>query len=374
LVAWLLAALVTGSLVYCGLIVVAVRRYRAARRVAEPAEPVSILKPLAGLDEGLEDNLRSFFEQDYDNFELLFALRSEADPAYFVVESLRRQYPTVAARTILTGEPPWPNAKVWSLSLMMQQARHDLLLMSDSDIRVTPAMARTIAGEFAADPGLAVTTCPYRAVAGQSIWSRLEALGMNTEFWGGVLVARMLDGMRFAVGPTIAARRGAITAVGGWELLQQYLAEDFMLGNLAAGRGLGVGLSSYVIEHRIGSESFPKNAAHRIRWNRSTRRSRPLGYLGQVFTNPLPLALALVAARPAWWPVLFLVASFRSFAGWATAETVLADPVCRRQWLLIPVQDLLSFAFWIAGFFGQTIKWRGQRYRLLADGRFQRAE
>ncbi|MFN9892333.1 MAG: ceramide glucosyltransferase, partial [Acidobacteriota bacterium] len=124
--AWLLAALLTGSLVYCGLIVVAVRRYRAARRVAEPTEPVSILKPLAGLDEGLEDNLRSFFQQDYENFELLFALRSEADPAYRVVESLRRQYPTVAARIILTGEPPWPNAKVWSLSLMMQQAQHDL--------------------------------------------------------------------------------------------------------------------------------------------------------------------------------------------------------------------------------------------------------
>jgi ceramide glucosyltransferase len=180
--------------------------------------------------------------------------------------------------------------------------------------------------------------------------------------------------MRFAVGPTIAARRGAITAVGGWELLQQYLAEDFMLGNLAADRGLGVGLSSYVIEHRIGSERFRQNAAHRIRWNRSTRRSRPLGYIGQIFTNPIPLALLLVAVEPAWWPVLFLVASFRSLAGWATAESVLHDPVCRRRWPLLPVQDLLSFAFWVAGFFGRSIKWRGQRYRLLADGRFQRVE
>jgi ceramide glucosyltransferase len=372
--AWLLAGLLTGSLVYCGLIAVAVRRYRAARRVAPASEPVSILKPLAGLDEGFKENLRSFFTQDYDNFELLFAMRTEADPAYQIVESLRREYPTVAARIILTGEPPWPNAKVWSLSLMMQQAQHDLLLMSDSDIRVTPTMARTIAGEFAADRGLAVTTCPYRAVAGRSIWSQLEALGMNTEFWGGVLVARMLDGMRFAVGPTIAARRSAIEAIGGWELLQQYLAEDFMLGHLAADHGLGVGLSSYVIEHRIGSESFRQNAAHRIRWNRSTRRSRPLGYIGQIFTNPVPLALALVAVRPAWWPVLFLVASFRSLAGWATAETVLHDPVCRRRWPLLPAQDLLSFAFWVAGFFGRTITWRGHRYRLLADGRFQRAE
>lgn len=372
--AWVLAALLTGSLVYCALIGVAVRRYRAARRVAEGTEPVSILKPLAGLDEGLEANLRSFFEQDYGTFEILFAMRTEADPAYGLVEKLRRDYPAVATRTILTGEPPWPNAKVWSLSLMMEQAQFDLLIMSDSDIRVKPGMARTIAGEFAADRGLAVTTCPYRAVAGRSIWSQLEAMGMNTEFWGGVLVARMLEGMRFAVGPTIAARREAIRAVGGWELLQQYLAEDFVLGSFAADRGLGVGLSSFVIEHRIGSESFAQNAAHRIRWNRSTRRSRPAGYIGQIFTNPVPLAGMLVAIRPEWWPVLLVVASFRTFAGWATAEVVLADPACRRRWFLIPAQDLLSFAFWIAGFFGNTIKWRGVRYRLLPDGKFQRVE
>ncbi len=372
--AWVLAALLAGSLVYCVLIGVAVRRYRAARSVGAGTEPVSILKPLAGLDEGLEANLRSFLDQDYENFEILFAMRTEADPAYGLVEKLRREYPAVSTRTILTGEPPWPNAKVWSLSLMMEQAQFDLLIMSDSDIRVTPAMARTIAGEFAADRGLAVTTCPYRAVAGRSIWSQLEAMGMNTEFWGGVMVARMLEGMRFAVGPTIAARRSAIRAVGGWELLQQYLAEDFVLGSLAAEKGLGVGLSSFVIEHRIGSESFRQNAAHRIRWNRSTRRSRPAGYVGQVFTNPIPLALALVAVRPECWPVLFVVASFRSFAGWATAEAVLEDPVCRRQWIWIPVQDLLSFAFWVAGFFGNTIKWRGVRYRLLPDGKFQRVE
>ncbi len=373
LVAWILAALLAGSIVYCGLIVEAVRRYRAAGQVGVGEEPVSILKPLAGLDEGLEENLRGFFEQDYEDFEILFAMRTVGDPAYAVVEKLREEYPEVPARVILTGEPPWPNAKVFSLSLMMEQARHELLIMSDSDIRVTPEMARTIAGEFAADRRLAVTTCPYRAVAGRSFWSRLEAIGMNTEFWGGVLVARMVEGMRFAVGPTIAARRSAIREVGGWELLQQYLAEDFVLGSFAAEKGLGVGLSSYVIEHRIGSESFSKNAVHRIRWNRSTRRSRPAGYVGQVFTNPLPIALALVAARPEWWPVLVGVALARSWAGWATAEGVLRDPVCRREWHWVPVQDLLSFGFWVAGFFGNTIRWRGSAYRLLADGRFERA-
>lgn len=370
--AWILAALLAGSIVYCGLIVEAARRYRAARQVGRGEEPVSILKPLAGLDEGLEENLRSFFEQDYETFELLFAMRTAGDPAYGLVKRLREEYPGVPVKVILTGAPPWPNAKVFSLSLMMEAARHELLIMSDSDIRVTPEMARTIAGEFAADRRLAVTTCPYRAVAGRSFWSRLEAMGMNTEFWGGVLVARMLEGMRFAVGPTIAARRSAIREVGGWALLREYLAEDFVLGSFAAEKGLGVGLSSYVIEHRIGSESFAKNAAHRIRWNRSTRRSRPAGYVGQVFTNPLPIALVLVAVRPEWWPVLVLVGLVRSWAGWATAEGMLRDPVCRREWYWVPVQDLLSFGFWVVGFFGNTIKWRGSKYRLLADGRFER--
>ena len=239
--AWILAALLAGSIVYCGLIVEAVRRYRAAGQVGVGEEPVSILKPLAGLDEGLEENLRGFFEQDYEDFEILFAMRTVGDPAYAVVEKLREEYPEVPARVILTGEPPWPNAKVFSLSLMMEQARHELLIMSDSDIRVTPEMARTIAGEFAADRRLAVTTCPYRAVAGRSFWSRLEAIGMNTEFWGGVLVARMVEGMRFAVGPTIAARRSAIREVGDGSCCSSIWPKISYWGVLRRRRGWGWG-------------------------------------------------------------------------------------------------------------------------------------
>jgi ceramide glucosyltransferase len=152
--------------------------------------------------------------------------------------------------------------------------------------------------------------------------------------------------------------------------LQEFLAEDFVLGNEAAAKGLGVGLSSYVIEHRIGAQSLRKNFAHRLRWCRSTRRSRPAGYVGQLFTNPLPIALALWAVLPATWPALLLTVLLRAQAGHATAETVLHDPLCRRQWCLVPLQDLLSFAVWAAGFFGNTIDWRGETYRLEKDGRF----
>jgi ceramide glucosyltransferase len=369
--AWLLLPLVTGSLVYCVLTIVAALRYRSVRPAAAAhLPPISILKPLAGIDDGLEQNLRSFFEQDYPNFEMLFAVRHAADPAVKLVETLRAQYPAVPSRLIVTGEPPYPNAKVYSLDLMLAAASHDLLVMADSDIRVSAAMLRTVAAEFAS-PAVGLATCPYRAVPGRSFWSTLEAIGLNTEFIGGVLVARMLDGMKFAIGPTIAARRQTLTAIGGFDAVKDYLAEDFVMGKLAAEKGCGVILSSYVIEHRIGAQPFAANFKHRLRWNRSTRRSRPWGYVGQLFTNPLPLALLLWAARPEWWPVLLTTAIFRAAAAWATAGPVLRDRLTLRLWFLVPLQDVLSFAMWLGGFFGNTILWRGRKYILLPDGRFE---
>jgi len=366
--ALLLLALLAGSWVYLVMIVVAARRWLkipSPTSAANP-EPVSILKPLAGLDEGLEANLRTFFTQDYLKFELLFAVRNNDDPAVEVVTRLRNQYPQVPSQLIITGEPPYPNAKVYSLDKMMSAARNDLLVMSDSDIRVDNKMLARVAAEFR-DPKLGVATCPYRAVAGASLWSQLEAIGMNTEFFGGVLVARMLEGMRFAVGPTIVARKKALQQIGGFDRLKDYLAEDFVMGQFAADTGWRVILSSYVVEHRIGSESWKKNAAHRIRWARSTRRSRPAGYVGQLFTNPTPIALALAIAAPDWWPQLVITAVLRAAAAWMVARQVLGSRV---GWSLLVPQDLLSFAFWIVGFFGNSIDWRGRRYRLQRDGKF----
>jgi ceramide glucosyltransferase len=368
-ISWVLAALVAGSLVYCVLTLLAVRNYLHVRPPAQAArpEPVSILKPLHGVDEGLEENLRSFFTQDYPDFEILFAVRSAADPAMAVVERLRSEFPNIPAKLILAGEPPYANAKVYSLDRMMSEAAHDLMVMSDSDIRVDRRMLSVVAAEFQ-DSKLGVSTCPYRAVAGRSFWSQLEACGMNTEFWGGVLVARMLEGVKFAVGPTIVARKQALARIGGFDVLKDYLAEDFVMGARAAALGMGVELSSYVIEHRIGSEDLRPNFSHRLRWARSTRRSRPAGYIGQVFTNPFPLALALLIVQPGWWPVFVLTLVLRALAAdWVTRRALGGRVV----WRLLLLQDLLSLAFWLAGFFGNTIEWRGRRYRLLSDGRFE---
>jgi ceramide glucosyltransferase len=363
-----LAALVAGSLVYCVLTIVAVRAYVTVRPPPLlSTAPISVLKPLHGVDEGLELNLRSFFTQDYPRFEILFALRDRRDPAVALVERLRREYPNIPSRLIVTGEPPYANAKVFSLDQMVRAASHEVVVMSDSDIRVDSRLLETVAAEFQ-DESVGVATCPYRAVPGPSLWSRLEAAGMDTEFWGGALVARMLEGMKFAVGPTIVARKSALERIGGFEVLKEYLAEDFVMGARAAEAGMGVILSSYVIEHRIGSQDLRHNFTHRLRWARSTRRSRPAGYVGQVFTNPLPLALMLVMAQPAWWAVAVLTVVLRCAAAQAVARTALRGRV---QWLLLPIQDLLSFGFWVAGFFGNDIDWRGRRYRLLRDGRFE---
>jgi ceramide glucosyltransferase len=364
-----LLAAVAGSIVYSILTIIAARDYLAAKPVATVVEPISVLKPLHGAEDQLEQNLRSFFTQRYPAFEILFAVRQADDPAAAVVAKLQAEYPAVPTRLIVTGEPPYPNAKVYSLDLMKAASQHDLLVMSDSDIHVTDDMLWTTVAEFE-DPRVGVATCPYRAVPGGSIWSKLEALGMNTQFLGGVLVARMLEGMKFALGPTIAARKSVLDEMGGFDRLKDYLAEDFVMGKFAAELGHRVLLSSYVIEHHIGSQDFMANLTHRLRWARSTRRSRPAGYAGELFTMPVPLALLLWLWAPQLWLVSMLAIGARAFSALACAGWVLNDELTARNWWLLPVQDVLAFAIWMAGFFGRHIAWRGRRYLLRADGRF----
>jgi ceramide glucosyltransferase len=192
---------------------------------------------------------------------------------------------------------------------------------------------------------------------------------MNTELLGGVLVARMIEGMRFALGCTVAVRRRVLEEMGGFGYLQEFLAEDFVIGQRAAELGHGVLLSSYVIEHRIGSQGIMRNLGHRLRWARSTRRSRPAGYWGQIFTYPLSWAFLLCATHPGTWPVVVLTLLLRSSAAIATARYVVRDPITQKQWWLLPLQDLIGFLVWISGFVGDTIVWRDRKCTVLRDGR-----
>jgi ceramide glucosyltransferase len=372
LAAIVIAVVVAGSLVYCMLTIVAALRHLTQGSNSGRSHAVvriSVLKPLAGIDEGLRENLVSFFDQDYAAFELIFAVRHTTDPAYALATSLMERYPAIPCRLLLTGEPPYPNAKVYSLSMMTAAAAHDVLVMSDSDIRVERDFLRHIAVEIAADK-YDLATCPYRAIGGNTIWSRLEALGMNTDFWGGVLVAKLVEGVRFTIGPTVVARRKVFEAIP-WPSLSGYLAEDFVLGQRAAEMGFRVALSQFVVEHRLSGESMKKNLAHRLRWARSTRRSRPSGYVGQLFTYPVPLVLLLTAVDRHLWPVLAVTVVIRTLAAHAVAYRVLGAQLGSLEWLLMPVQDILGFLFWVVGFSGNHIDWRGHRYRLNRDGTFE---
>src|SRR5690348_4826538 len=209
-IAVVLLLLLTGSLVYAVMTIAAAWLY-LRQRPGELREPVaiSVLRPLSGVDDGLEENLRSLFRQEYSEFELLFAVHREGDPAAAVVEKLRREFPAVSTQLLVSGNPPYPNAKVFSLDRMLRAARHELVVMTDSDVRVSPRLLETLAREFQ-ESRVALITCPYRAIAGPSVWNKLEAIFMNTEFLGGILVARMLNGMDFALGPTLGVRKSAL--------------------------------------------------------------------------------------------------------------------------------------------------------------------
>jgi ceramide glucosyltransferase len=369
--------LVAGGLVYYCLVIAAAIRFRSEPRpdAPRPLPSISVLKPLAGLDLGLRENLQSFFELDYPDYELLLAVREPSDRAVPIVEQLQSENPHVRSSLTVSGEPPpdFPNAKVYSLAAMARRARHSILVISDSDIRAHPDQLHGVAADFA-DSGVGVVTYPYRAVPGRSLWSFLEALGMNSEFWAGVLVARFVEGMQFAVGPTMAIRRSCLDGQGGFESVKDYLAEDFVLGRRAAEQGYRAELSHHVVEHHIGAQSFSANLRHRLRWHRSTRRSRPAGYVGQIFTHPLPFAIlsVILAGGSPWsWATLAVCAVLRIAALLAVSAGVLDDSLARRYWWAVPLQDLANFVLWILAFFGNEIVWRNRKYRLLRDGRLE---
>lgn len=374
----LLACAVAGGCCYYLIVLAAVRAFLSKRGRA-PGEPqsaqpaCSLLKPLAGNEPDLEDNLRSFFKLRCANYEVLFAAREDTDAALSVARRLASVYPEVRSRTVAVGEPTWANAKVHSLHGMTGASSGEILVISDSDVQVDPDFLDSAHRDFV-EPNVGVVTYPYRATSTGSVWSRLESLGMNTEFWSGVLAAQFLAPMDFAVGPTTAVRRSCLEAVGGWAVLGDYLAEDFQLGRLARRAGYEVRLGRHVVEHRIGSEGFVANLRHRLRWRRSTRRSRPIGYWGEFFANPLPWAvfLPVAASGAAWaWALCATCVTLRFAAAVAVGLAVLGDRSLPSRIWLLPLQDALSLLTWVAGFFGKQVVWRDRRYELMPDGRLR---
>jgi ceramide glucosyltransferase len=364
-----------GGVAYYVMAIAAARRLRRTEKSIPSEHPflssMSLLKPLGGADRDLERHIESFFVQDYPVFEILFAVRQKEDPAVPIVQSVMARHPDIPAKLTVTGDPPCENAKAFSMEKMAEVAQHEILVVTDSDTSVTSGYLRALAQSFESREVGAVTNL-YRGVAGSDLWSKLEALGMSTEFMAGVIVAERLEGMKFMLGPSMAVRSETLRAIGGFAALAEYLADDFVLGERVARSGSRVILSRHVIDHHVTAGGFVNSFCHRLRWNRSSRFSRPLGYLGQGFTYGLAWALALCLLAPSRWSAAALVCSLaaRAYLAIEIGTRLLEDPwVLRRLWL-VPLQDLLSFVSWLAGFLGREIVWRKIRYRLAEGGRF----
>src|ERR1700691_2139241 len=265
-------------------------RQRPVQTGASYARPVSLLKPLDGAEPNLEAHIETFFDQDYPGFEILFCTRSAADPALAIARRVAARYPLVPARFLSTGEHTYINAKVSSLELMYAAALHEIFIISDSDVRVERSYIREVVAPFANEKVGAVT-CLYRGVADQGLWSKLEAAGMSVEMTSGVLTANLLEGMKFALGPTMAVRRSCVQRMGGFGVLGPYCSDDFLLGANVAAQGETVVLSHHVIDHIILNLSFAASLRHQTRWMKSTRFSRPWGHLGTALTFSVPFGL-----------------------------------------------------------------------------------
>ena len=348
-------------------------RQRTAAPDAAFAPPVSLLKPLCGAEPNLETHLESFFLQDYPDFEILFCTRCPNDPGLAIARRVAHRHPLIPVRFLSTGDDTWINAKVSSLELMAAAAQHDIFIVSDSDVRVTPSYIREVVGSFASEEVGAVT-CLYRGVADQSLWSKLEAAGMSVEMTAGVLTASLLEGMKFALGPTMAVRRRAVQRMGGFGVLGPYCSDDFLLGSNVAAQGANVVLSHHVIDHIVLNLSLRASLQHQTRWMRSTRFSRPLGHLGTALTFGVPWGIlacwaAVALGRPVFGLALLGYAILqRMLLAAFTGSLAVHERHLVRTVLLYPLRDLLGFFCWIASYAGNTILWRGHRYRLSRGG------
>jgi ceramide glucosyltransferase len=286
----LVTSTIFAILVLAGLLRFLRQRQPAPSPATAFSPAVSLLKPLDGTEPDLEAHLESFFDQDYPQFEILFCARSAADPGLEAARRVAARYPKIPTRFLSTGEDTYINAKVSSLELMYGAARHNIFIVSDSDVRVARNYIREVVAPFA-DEKVGAVTCLYRGVADRGLWSKLEAAGMSVEMTSGVLTANLLEGMKFALGPTMAVRRSCVQAMGGFGVLGPYCSDDFLLGAKVAEQGETVVLSHHVIDHIILNLSFAASLRHQTRWMKSTRFSRPLGHLGTALTFSVPFGI-----------------------------------------------------------------------------------
>jgi ceramide glucosyltransferase len=363
------------SAVFLGLALLGVIKFRSDARkqsnsVPDDAHlpPVSVLKPVHGLEARLKENIESFFRQDYPNYEILFAADEADDPALAVVREVCARYPHIPTRVFVTGTP-WPNPVVYSFHCLAEAAANEILVTTDSDVEVGPRYLREIVPPLL-DRQVGMVTCVYRGKNAAGFFSGLTAIGMSVEMTAGVLVANLLEGMKFGLGPTTVMRKDSLASVGGYTALRDYIAYDFAIGNLMAKAGYRVVLSSYVIDHVVNQGSFRRMWQNQLRWAQTTRYSRPKGHFGSglIFAIPYGILGFLAAMGLGHWGigvVLLAVAVLnRLVEAWLVGWMVVRDPEVRRAPWLYPLRDLLGFAVWFASYLRLRYVWRDSRFEL----------
>jgi ceramide glucosyltransferase len=362
----------TSSIYYlvCLYSAIAFLRQRDADRSARAAQfspPVSILKPLKGTDPEIYESFRSHCLQDYPEYEIIFGVSDPADPAVASVEQLQQEFPDVAIRLMVCTEILGPNVKVSNLEQMVQTAQYQHLVVNDSDIRVESDYLQRVMAPLG-DERLGMVTCLYRGVAAGTLGSRLEALGISTDFCPGVLVAQRLEsGLHFGLGSTMAFRRHDLERIGGFKALVDFLADDYELGRRIAGLNKKVLLSDVVVETHLPEYDLPAFLEHQVRWFRGIRDARRKGYIGLISTFGVMWALlGLLAsgAAPWSWAVLGSVVLLRIAVALVICRAVLQDEDAVEQLWLLPMRDLIAAGVWIASFTGHTVTWRGDRFEL----------
>jgi ceramide glucosyltransferase len=327
--------------------------------------PVSILKPLRGLDRGAYENFASFCRQDYREFEILFAVRDEGDPAVPVVRRLIRDFPEVPIRLLVDAQTMGANDKVGKLCLLEREASYPLLVITDSDVRVAPDYLRTVAAIFR-DPEVGAVTALYRAIEAPSFGAAMDTMG-SLSFSGSALVARALEGLKFTMGSTVAITRQRLAEIGGFAPLLDMHSDDYELGRRIAQKGYRVQLAPDPVDMEFPSESLGDYLRHELRWLVGLRHVRPGGHFGLLMTQgiawtALAAALAPSVTASAAWISAYLV--IRLFSGYVIGVWGLGDPVVRRKLWLLPLHDLFWFSLWMASFAVNRIEWRGLVFTL----------
>lgn len=369
MVLWLLHGMVVGGTALCLLYYVfaiySSRRFFS--RSAGPGvftPPASILKPVSGLDPEAMANFASFCRQDYPDYEILFGVTAPDDPAVPVIQKLLEEFPERPMRLVIGTDAKGANEKVSKLCRLEREAHYEVLVISDSDMRVAPDYLRAVVAPLS-NQQVGAATCVYRAFAPPRLGSELDAIGLSTDFFAGVVTAWQLEGVKFTLGGTVATTRRHLAEMGGLEAIADCLFDDFELGRRIACKGFRVELLPYVVSTLLPSESLADFFKRHLRWSVGLRHSRPWGHLGLALTQGLPWSLAAMAlehSRVMMAAYLGAYLLFRYAMAWTVGVRGLQDPLLMRKPWLVPLRDAIGFLIWLISFGSNRIEWRGNKF------------